>query len=139
MAANNKETIELVLAFVDRINKHDVDAICNAISDEHVFIDALGERFLGKNTIRDVWGAYFRWFPDYRITVDHVLYYGSTAGLYGHASATYSTDGDMSPENYWKIPAAWRAVVQDGLILEWRVYSDNKPVYEILDAKRGGE
>lgn len=139
MAANDKATIELVLAYVDYINKHDIDAICTVISDDHVFIDALGERFVGKSTMREVWGAYFRWFPDYRILVEHVLYYGSTAGLYGYASATYAARGsELSPENYWKIPAAWRAVVQDGRILEWRVYSDNKPVYEILDAKRGG-
>jgi len=24
------------------------------------------------------------------------------------------------------------AVVQDGLVKEWRVYADNKPVYDIL-------
>jgi hypothetical protein len=28
-------------------------------------------------------------------------------------------------------PAAWRAVVRDGMIQEFRVYADNKPVYDI--------
>jgi hypothetical protein len=31
--------------------------------------------------------------------------------------------------------AAWLAVVQKGLVKEWRVYADNKPVYDILAAK----
>ena len=140
MSANNKATIEIVLDFVEHINKHDVDAICGMVTDDHVFIDGLGERFIGKSTLRDVWGAYFRWFPDYRISIEHVLYHGSTAGLYGYAEATYSADGQVSAlsEDYWKVPSAWRAVVRNGKVLEWRVYADNKPVYELLDAKRGG-
>jgi ketosteroid isomerase-like protein len=35
----------------------------------------------------------------------------------------------------WRTPAAWKAVVRDGKVTEWRVFADNKPVYEIL-AKR---
>jgi hypothetical protein len=38
----------------------------------------------------------------------------------------------MPPENKWRISAAWRAVVEAGLVKEWRVYADNKPVYDIL-------
>jgi hypothetical protein len=29
-------------------------------------------------------------------------------------------------------PAAWRATIRNGLVLEWQVLADNKPVYEIL-------
>ena len=32
----------------------------------------------------------------------------------------------------WRIPAAWRLKVKDGLVTEWQVYADNKPVYELL-------
>ena len=28
--------------------------------------------------------------------------------------------------------AAWKAVMRDGKVMEWRVFADNKPVYEIL-------
>jgi hypothetical protein len=38
----------------------------------------------------------------------------------------------MSLENKWETPAAWRALVRDGLIQEFRIYADNKPVYDIL-------
>lgn len=137
MSATNKETIEITLEFVEKINNHDVDGICSMITDDHVFIDALGERYHGKSTMRDVWSAYFRWFPDYRISVEHVLYHGRTAGLYGYAAGTYAVNGQLSPENSWKIPVAWRSVIQDGRIVEWRLYADNKPVYDILDAQRG--
>jgi hypothetical protein len=32
----------------------------------------------------------------------------------------------------WQIAAAWRAVVENGLVKEWRVFADNKPVYDIM-------
>jgi ketosteroid isomerase-like protein len=32
----------------------------------------------------------------------------------------------------WRTPAAWKAVIRDGRVAEWRVFADNKPVYEIL-------
>jgi ketosteroid isomerase-like protein len=32
----------------------------------------------------------------------------------------------------WRTPAAWKAVIRDGKVVEWRVFADNKPVYEIL-------
>ncbi len=32
----------------------------------------------------------------------------------------------------WRTPAAWKAVIRDGKVMEWRVFADNKPVYEIL-------
>jgi ketosteroid isomerase-like protein len=35
----------------------------------------------------------------------------------------------------WRTPAAWKAMIRDGKVTEWRVFADNKPVYEIL-AKR---
>jgi hypothetical protein len=36
------------------------------------------------------------------------------------------------PDNKWRTPAPWLAVVENGLVKEWRVYADNKPVYDIL-------
>jgi hypothetical protein len=38
----------------------------------------------------------------------------------------------------WRTPAAWKALVRESKVAEWRVFADNKPVYEIL-AKRKGQ
>jgi hypothetical protein len=38
-------------------------------------------------------------------------------------------------ENRWETPAAWRAVVVDGLVAEWRVYTDNEPMRERMRGK----
>jgi hypothetical protein len=38
----------------------------------------------------------------------------------------------MDKQNYWKTPAAWRAVVKDGRISIWQVYADNEPIRAIM-------
>jgi hypothetical protein len=35
-------------------------------------------------------------------------------------------DGQLTKQNFWKTPAAWRAVVKDGKIAVWQVYADNE-------------
>jgi hypothetical protein len=70
--------------------------------------------------------------PDYRISREDNFHNGDTVALFGRAGGTILVNGELLPENTWQIPAAWRAVVRDGLIREWRVYADHKPVYDIL-------
>jgi hypothetical protein len=36
----------------------------------------------------------------------------------------------------WRTPAAWKAVIRDGAVLEWQVFANNKPVYEILARRK---
>ena len=32
----------------------------------------------------------------------------------------------------WEIPAAWKAVVRDGLVAHWQVFADNQPVRKLM-------
>ena len=61
---------------------------------------------------------------------------GNIVALFGAAGGTISVKGKLPAENKWRTPAAWRAVVEEDLVKEWRVYADNKPVYDIV-AKTG--
>jgi hypothetical protein len=38
----------------------------------------------------------------------------------------------LNPENEWKTPAAFRVLIEDGLVAEWRVYADNEPIREVM-------
>jgi hypothetical protein len=51
---------------------------------------------------------------------------------YGAAGGTIAVDGKLPPENKWRASAAWLAIVENGLVKQWRVYADNKPIYDIL-------
>ncbi len=96
----------------------------------HVFVDALGNRVEGAKSMEAGWRGYFAMCPDYWIHAEHVMAEGDTLLSAGEAGGTI--DGES-----WRIPAAWKAVIRDGKVVEWRVFADNKPVYEILARRRG--
>jgi ketosteroid isomerase-like protein len=82
------------------------------------------------------WAGYFAWFPDYAIRVEETMTEVNHVALFGTASGTYAVTGKLLAANHWEIPAAWKAVVRDGRIGEWRVYADNEPVWKIAGVKR---
>jgi ketosteroid isomerase-like protein len=132
-----KTAADAALTFVDFINCHDVRNLCAMITDDFLFVDGLGQEIRGPREIERGWKAYFTWFPDYSIQVDDSFNIGGTsAGLFGYAHGTFAVDGQLLPENRWRIPAAWKARVRDGHISEWRVYADNEPVWKIMRMKR---
>jgi hypothetical protein len=70
--------------------------------------------------------------PDYSIVVEETFWDGPVVVMLGKARGTYSTDGELKAENRWETPAAWRAVVEGGLVAEWRVYADNEPMRKLM-------
>jgi ketosteroid isomerase-like protein len=125
----------IVLEFIDRINAADVSGMCDLMTEDHAFIDALGNRLVGREKLRAGWKGYFSWFPDYRISHEEIFEDHDIVAAFGSASGTYAVDGGLPKENHWEIPAAWKAVVRNGLIAEWRVYCDNQPVRKLLSDK----
>jgi SnoaL-like domain len=83
-------------------------------------IDALGGRFEGRENMRAGWKRFFRLFPGYRIGIEATRVSGEMVGLFGTAAGSYHD----APKKRWRVAAAWRAVVSDGLVAEWRVYCD---------------
>ena len=128
---------ETVLAFTDRINARDADGLGELMSDDHRFIDALGNEVVGKEKMVPGWRGYFEWFPDYRIEVNEVFAGDTSAGeqtfaMFGFAGGSFKGDSNAS----WRIPAAWRAIVKDGRVAVWQVFADTRIQFEIIE--RGG-
>jgi len=115
---------------VRAINRQDVDGLVALMAPEFRFVDSLGNVVEGREKMRVGWTAYFRMVPDYSIAVEESLSDGSVTMLLGVAEGTYAPDGVLKAENHWKTPAAIRAQVEDGLVVEWRVYADNEPIRE---------
>ena len=114
--------------FVMAINHHDVTALSALMAPDHLFVDSLGNRLQGAQNMEGGWRGYFAMCPDYWISTTHIFAEGETVLASGEAGGTI--DGES-----WQTPAAWMAVIRDGRVTEWRIFADNKPVYEIL-AKR---
>ena len=129
--------IEMVLEFMDRINQRDPDKLAELMTEDHVFIDSLGQTMRGRATMRKGWQGYYAFCPDYWVSHEDIFQSGSIVAVFGAAGGTIGVNGQLLAENKWRTPAAWRAVVENGLVQEWRVYADNKPVYDIM-AKTAG-
>jgi ketosteroid isomerase-like protein len=120
---------EILKQWLAAINGHDVDALAALMAADHVFVDSLGNRVEGARSMEAGWRGYFALCPDYWIRTDLAMTEGETMLMAGEAGGTI--DGQS-----WRIPAAWKLVVRDGRVAEWRVFADNKPVYEILGKRR---
>jgi ketosteroid isomerase-like protein len=123
--------IEMVLEFMDRINQRDPDKLAELMTEDHVFIDSLGQTMRGRATMRKGWQGYYAFCPDYWVSHEDIFQSGSIVAVFGAAGGTISVKGKLLSEN------KWRTVVENSLVQEWRVYADNKPVYDIM-AKTAG-
>jgi ketosteroid isomerase-like protein len=124
--------LDTVLLFLDCINQRNPDKVAELMTDDHVFIDSLGQSVRGREKMRAGWQGYFAFCPDYWVSHQEIIQNGNLVAVFGSAGGTIAAYGKLPPENKWQTPAAWLAVVEKGLVKEWRVYADNKPVYEIM-------
>ena len=120
---------ETVLAFIARINAHDVEGLGALMSDGHTFIDAHGNQVSGKEKMIAGWRGYFEWFPDYYIEVTEVFEDEDKIALVGFAGGTFKNKEGES----WRLPAAWKAEVKDGRVTLWQVFADTKIPFEIIE------
>ena len=77
------------------------------------------------------WIGYFQSFPDYKIELTEVFVRNDTVAAFGFASGTFQGLSDKR-ENYWRLPASWKAITKNGKIHVWQVYADSKIPYDII-------
>jgi len=124
-------------SFVRAINRQDPDSITELMSDDHCFIDSLGNRVQGRESMRAGWKGYFDMVPDYSIVVDEILSDGPVVVMLGMAQGTYRNPKvprgtPLKPENCWSTPAVLRAFIHEDKVAEWRVYADNDPLRKLM-------
>src|SRR5271163_2154139 len=124
--------VETVLQFLERINQRDPDKLAELMTEDHVFIDSLGHSVNGREKMRAGWRAYYAFCPDYWVSHEEIFQNGNSVAVFGSGGGTIAANGKLPAENKWRIEAAWLAVVENQLVKEWRVYADNKPVYDIM-------
>ena len=125
MSLDNKGTI---LAFIERINAHDVDGLAELMTEDHQFIDAHGNEVIGREKMSAGWRGYFDLFPVYSIEVKQIFEDGDNFALFGLASGWFKGKREAS----WRLPAAWRAIVKSSRVNLWQVYADTKIPFESM-------
>jgi len=124
--------LECVRSFIEAINAADVRAICDLMTEDHLFVDSDGAEVRGREALRRGWTGYFSMMLDYKIQVRETYSRGRVVVMIGTATGTYSANGSLRPENRWRVPAAWRAVVKDGRVAEWQVFINPEPIARLM-------
>jgi ketosteroid isomerase-like protein len=142
------DPIEIATSFIERINAADVAGLYELMTDDHVFQDALGERFIGRDKMRHGWTQYFAMVENYKVYVEEYFVREASVAMFGTASGVCPRAKGARPlaatvvappetaansaDSFWEVPAAWYAVVRNGLVAEWRVYADNQPLRKLM-------
>jgi ketosteroid isomerase-like protein len=125
--------ISVVKAFMAAINQGDVSQLSALMTEDHTFVDSMGRVESGRKTMTTGWGGYFRMFPDYRVEMENILQDDNLVAVFGSASGTYNGKRGLVAENKIEMPAAWKAVVEDGKIKLWQVYADWTEGHKIIE------
>jgi ketosteroid isomerase-like protein len=118
--------------FVDAINQHEVERIYSLMTTDHVFIDAHGNEITGKDKMKAGWAGYFQFFPDYKIEVTELLTQEDVVSAFGFASGTFKGLKTEKNDNYWRLPASWKVIIDQNKIKQWQVYADTKIPFDII-------
>ncbi|MFH1278963.1 MAG: nuclear transport factor 2 family protein [Candidatus Eisenbacteria bacterium] len=128
--------LEVAGSFVAAINSGEVDRLVGLMTPEHMFIDADGSEHVGREGMRSGWREHFKLVPDLRIEVFQRFEAADTVVLLGRASGTIVENGELTPDNHWIVPAAWRVVVDSDLVAIWQLYANQHRMHEILERIR---
>lgn len=128
------KNINLVLSFINAINNHDVHAIVQHLTDDHMFRDSIGINVIGIEDMQEAWESCFMLFPDYKINYEDLICGTDEIAVYGIASGTVNIGNRIDEHNHWAIPATWKAVIKNDKIAEWRVYADIEPIRKIRES-----
>ena len=128
--------LEVADSFVAAINSGDIDRLVGLMTPGHMFVDADGSEHVGLDGMRSGWREYFEMVPDFRIEVFHRFAAVDTVVLLGRASGTFVENGELKPDNYWIVPAAWRVVIDSDLVAIWQLYANQHRMHEILERVR---
>lgn len=128
----------VALRYVNEINRHDLTELLELMAPDFRYRDGLGQEVRGRERMREAWATHFGQFPDYRVVIREHLALGPVVALFGTASGTLAEGGELPARNRWTLPVAWRAVVREGRVEEWQVYTDSEPVRKLLTPKESG-
>ncbi|MBK6504796.1 MAG: Type 1 glutamine amidotransferase-like domain-containing protein [Ignavibacteria bacterium] len=126
------EVLKTAIAFVEKINEHDIEGLAGLMTDDHKFIDSMDNIVTGKEEMTEAWKGFLSWFPHYEISIVNTLMSGDSVGFFGRARGTF---GKKRPgvRDKFDIPASWRAKIENGKVKEWQAIADNEAVRYIID------
>jgi hypothetical protein len=124
---------EVALAFVDAINAKNVGRLADLMTAEHKFIDGDGSEYSGRDRLKSGWKEHLELIPDLTLSISRYFEDNDTVVLLGWSSGTIVQDGELKPENSWRVPCAWRVRVESDKAAVWQLYANQCALHEIYD------
>ena len=124
---------EVALAFVDAINAKDVGRLASLMADDYTFIDGDGSKHGGRERMKVGWKEHFELIPDLTLTITEHYEENDTVVLLGWSRGTIVQDGELRPENAWRVPCAWRVRIASGRVAVWQLYANQHVLHVIHD------
>ena len=115
------------------VNSHQIDALSELMTDDHVFVDSDGSRKAGRQSVCEAWAGYLSMVPDYRIFIDETLVRNDTVVILGRAQGAFSREGAVTPETHWSVPVAWRVKVDGDRVSLWQLYVNPEVMRRALE------
>ena len=113
MLPDFSEAAEAVVhRFNDAINRRDLPALVELMTEDHRFVDSAGAAVEGRDACTEAWRGFFSAFPDYRNRFHTIRADGDVVMVEGRSDCS-------TPELTG--PARWRVRLRDGLVTEWHV------------------
>lgn len=110
-----------VAAFIDSINRGDLDGLAALMSEDHRMVVPGEELTGGRDAVVDAWRTYFESFPDYLIFRRHMTVEGNRVAVLGTTTGSHL---GLPPEEEMKRSVIWLAEVTDGKLSQWQLAED---------------
>jgi predicted SnoaL-like aldol condensation-catalyzing enzyme len=114
---NTKDPKLVALQFNECINNRDLEGLALLMTDDYAFIDREDAVHKPKETMVKGWKGFFEMFPKYKNTFTRVESEDNLVVMLGFAYWTQDKPYD---------PAIWTATIVNGLVKEWRIYTDTE-------------
>jgi uncharacterized protein (TIGR02246 family) len=121
------------MAFVGAINSRDVERLADLMTDDHKFVNGDGSEHDGKDQMKSGWKEHLELIPDLTLSISEHYEENNTVVLLGWSSGTIIHEGELKPENSWRVPCAWRVLVDSGKVAVWQLYANQCALHEIYD------
>jgi ketosteroid isomerase-like protein len=130
----DSEEIVVIKGFVKAINKQDLAKMESLMTADHTYVDVDGTEASGKRDMVDGWRTFFQSFPDFHISIDHILQKESLLALFGRWTGTFAGKEGCQHGCEAGAPAAWRAEIAEGKVKVWQLYTDHTKTNTIIEA-----
>jgi len=120
-----RSPLEITGAFISAINARDLTALRSLMTDDHIYTDARGTKFMGADSMIENWICFFNAYPQYWIHIDSSFTNGDRVALFGEAGGKWRIDGRIQPGS-WKVSASWLAEVERGKVRRWSIFCETE-------------